>query len=528
MLDPTAPRLTTPRAATVSAALPLALFLLFCACQAALASYVPGEVLVRFRPQTSLAAASERHQDLGARVAGSLPALGVQRLRLPPGLSVEEAVRRYRALPEVELAQPNYIYKVAAEPDDPGYSNQWHLPQISAPAAWDTVQGSGSVVVAVVDTGVDYDHEDIVDNIWPGRGWDFFNDDPDPVDDYAPLYHGTHIAGVIGAVGNNGIGVAGVCWQVQIMALKALGSDGTGSDATVAAAITYAANNGAQVINLSMESDAPDGPLSPLLEEAITYAQERDVLVVCAAGNYGVNVDISPVYPGSFPEDNILSVASTTTTDSLAYDSDWGLTSVDLAAPGESILSLSAADSYDALRGTSLAAAVTSGAAALLLAAHPDLSYRQLKGYLIHYCDDAGLPVLSRGRLNVAEALSAADNGLPWDAASRSSSEGGGGCFIATAAFRSPLAGEVRLLYAFRDRWLNNPLGRPLVAAYYLLSPPAARYIRERPWLPPLVRAVLRPALPLVRVSLAAPALLGCLLGALGIAAAWRRLPRRS
>jgi subtilisin family serine protease len=345
------------------------------------------------------------------------------------------------------------------------------------------------------------------------------------------------VAGVIGAVGNNGIGVSGVCWRVKIMACKALDNIGEGYDDEIIAAIRWAADHGAKIINISVESD-PGQAEDTLLAQAIDYArQTTGALVVCAAGNTGINVDSNPIWPGSLPNDNVINVANSNRADSMTYNTangvaylgNYGPASVDLAAPGEDILSLKAGNDYQYMSGTSMAAPVVAGAAALLLARHPAFDYRQLKGYLVRYCDNLGFPVLSGGRLNVASSLAAADSGLAWDvpttpaAATPTGSDskgGGGGCFIATAAYGSPLAGEVRLLSLFRDRFLlGNPLGRPIVAAYYSLSPPAARYIAQRAWLRPMVRATLRPVLPLAGAAMDDPLLLA-LLGTLGLVAA--------
>ncbi len=525
----------------------LALVLLLAAWAQALAAYAPGEVLVRFRPRTSTAAAAARHADLGARVAAYLPALRLQRLKLPKGLSVEEALRRYRQMPEVELVQPNYLYRAADRiPNDPGYGSQWHLPQIGAPEAWDTRTNALAVIVAVVDTGVDYNHEDFywdasdaTGNFWtnpdeiPGNdtdddgdgytddylGWDFVNGDNDPMDDYSGVYHGTHVAGIIGARGNNGLGGSGVCWRVRLMALKALNSDGQGYESDIVDAVNYAVQHGADVINLSLEADG----VGPVMREAMDYAEQAGVLVVCAAGNDQADADKDPVYPGCLPNGNIINVASSGADDTLVISSNYGVTSVDVAAPGDWLWTLSAGNDYDDnLAGTSMAAAVVSGAAALLWAAHPELSCAQVRGYLILYCQEAGLPVVSAGRLDLAASLAAANAGLPWqvsvssESGSGSGASHGGGCFIATAAYGSPLAPQVRLLRAVRDRWLLGSPAEPLVGLYYRLGPAPARFVRERGWLPPLVRAALLPTLPLARAGLEHPlGLLGGLVAAL-------------
>jgi thermitase len=532
---PVSPAMTraSGRTGRVARILLLAAVLLLGSWLPALAGYVPGELLVRFRPQTSTAAAAQRHRDLGVKVAATSPALGVQRLKLPEGLSVEEALKRYQQMPEVALAQPNYVYHAAKTPNDPYYTSGylWHLSKIKAPAAWDVTTGSRNIVVAVCDTGVDYTHEDIRDNM-SDVGWDFVNNDDDPYDDdYQTPNHGTHVAGIIGALGGNVIGVSGVCWRVKIMAVKALGPDTTphgdygyqpwGTEQQLADAIEYAVSHGADIINLSMEADEA----GQVLSDAVRDAQNAGVLLVCAAGNSGRDSDEEPTYPGCLSYDNIVNVACSTQGDALTYYSNYGTGSVDLAAPGSSILSLEAGNSYQYMGGTSMSAAVVSGAAALLLAANSHLDYRELKDCLVNHCEpiqDLDQLVASGGRLDLEAAMEAAASIEPHSA----SSSKGGGCFIATAAYGSPLAGQVRLLSAFRDRWLANPVGRPLVAAYYRLGPAPARYISERSWLPPLVRVVLRPLLPAAWAGLVCPGLLGlALLG--GTAALTLRPSRR-
>jgi hypothetical protein len=378
-------------------------------CPCAFASYAAGELLVRFRPQAEAAAAS-LHQGMRVKVLSRDPATGLHRCQLPADLSVEEAARRYRGMAEVELAQPNYTYHALAEPNDADFAGQWELPRIGAPAAWDTVHDAPGVIIAVIDTGLDYHHPDIAANIWPQLGWNFIAGNADPLDDEAPYYHGTHVSGIIGALGDNTIGVAGVCWQVQIMALKVLGPDGTGTELNIAAAIHWAANHGASIINLSLGGDES----GDVMDEAVRYAAQTGITVVCAAGNDSINNDVTPFYPAALPEPNIISVASTGHSDALSSFSNYGLNTTSLAAPGEDILSLKAGDAYEVLSGTSMAAPLVSGAAALLLAAHPDFDYHQVKGYLVRYCKAENLPVLSGGRLDLAASVAAAGSGLPW------------------------------------------------------------------------------------------------------------------
>ncbi len=328
------------------------------------ARYVPGEVLVKFKSGTSIVAINKLHSAIGASKIRDIRHLGIHRMRLPEDVKVEEAVRNYRSDPNVEFAEPNYIVKTSAIPNDPGYSLQWGLnntgqtggtsgADIHAQAAWDVTKGSNNIIIAVVDTGVAYDHPDLSGNIWvntaelnglPGvdddhngfiddiYGWDFINNDGYPVD-YDQ--HGTHVAGIIAAKGNNGTGISGVMWSARIMPLRFLGVTGSGDVAKAAEAIEYAADNGARIINASWGGN----DYSITLYNAIEYARQKNVLVVAAAGNETMNNDIDAFYPASFNLANIISVAASDRNDSLAYFSNYGRVSVHLAAPGVTIYS---------------------------------------------------------------------------------------------------------------------------------------------------------------------------------------------
>jgi len=328
------------------------------------ARYVPGEVLVKFKSGTSIVAMNKLHGALGAGKIRDIRHLGIHRMKLPEDVKVEEAVQIYRNDPNVEFAEPNYIVKTSAIPNDPGYSLQWGLnntgqtggiagADIHARSAWDVTKGSNNIIIAVVDTGVAYDHPDLAGNVWVNTselngsagvdddqngyiddiyGWDFINNNGYPVD-YDQ--HGTHVAGIIAAKGNNGIGVSGVMWSARIMPLRFLGVTGSGDVAKAAEAIEYAADNGARIINASWGGN----DYSSTLYNAIEYARQKNVLVVAAAGNETMNNDIDAFYPASFSLSNIISVAATTQNDSIADFSNFGATSVDLGAPGVSIYS---------------------------------------------------------------------------------------------------------------------------------------------------------------------------------------------
>jgi subtilisin family serine protease len=328
------------------------------------ARYVPGEVLVKFKSGTSIVAMNKLHGALGAGKIRDIKHLGIHRMKLPKDVKVEEAVWIYRNDPNVEFAEPNYIVRTSAIPNDPGYGLQWGLnntgqtggtpgADIHAQGAWDVTKGSNNIIIAVVDTGVAYDHPDLSGNMWvntaelnglPGvdddhngfvddiYGWDFINNDGYPVD-YDQ--HGSHVAGIIAARGDNGIGVSGVMWSARIMPLRFLGVTGSGDVAKAAEAIEYAANNGARIINASWGGN----DYSNTLYNAIDYARQKNVLVVAAAGNDENNNDAGPFYPASFNLANIISVAASDRNDALAVFSNYGAASVHLAAPGVSIYS---------------------------------------------------------------------------------------------------------------------------------------------------------------------------------------------
>ncbi len=353
-------------------------------------------------------------------------------VELEPDQSLEEAVAAYNNDPGVEYAELNHIVSICTTPNDPCYPIQWPLnntgqmyPEsgkcksppgtpdrdIDAPEAWDIHTGSLEIIVAVVDTGVDYNNRDLQANMWTDSngyyGYDFFNDDNDPMDDNG---HGTHCAGIIAADSNNGLDIAGVCWNAKIMAVKFLGESAGGYETGAVNAIYYAVDNGADIISNSWSGD----DYSETLEQAVAYAYSQGAIVVAAAGN---NNSTSPVYPAHY--DHVISVAATDSDDQRAICTlpDWASNYgplVDIAAPGVDILSLraegtSAGTPYDdyttIMSGTSMACPHVSGACALMLSRYPEIELDELEQHLLEATDAISSEICASGRLNVYEAM---------------------------------------------------------------------------------------------------------------------------
>lgn len=344
-----------------------------------------------------------------------------------PGQSVEELVRHYNGLDLVDFAEPNYRMQAAAVPNDQFYGVLWGLPDINAETAWDTRTDSSSIIVGVIDSGVEYDHPDLVDNMWTNSdeiagngidddgngyvddffGYDFDNEDPDPRDDNG---HGTHVAGTIGARGNNSIGVTGVGWNASLMALKVIG---TGSNADVARAIDYATDNGAKITNNSYGYAGSNVGGSQTISNAVGRAKDAGVLYVVAAGNSRSTIPASNM-DGSFNSwpaelskvhDNVITVAATDSDGSFASYSHWGTESVQIAAPGTQIGSTYTNGGYVYSSGTSMAAPHVAGAAALLWAERPELGYLDIKDAMLSTARPEHLNLVGDGVLDLGAAM---------------------------------------------------------------------------------------------------------------------------
>ena len=398
--------------------------------------YADGELLVKFSSDASAAKIRSANKQLGSAVLERLGDLDWQRVKLPEGMTTEEAIERYKKIEGVEAVQPNYYYHLLTTPNDPLFtdSGMYGLSNISAPAAWDLSTGSSSVVVADIDTGMLYTHQDLAANTWvnpgeiPGNGvdddgngfvddvngWDFFYNDSNPIDDAGG--HGTHTAGTIGAVGNNAFGVVGVNWNVKIMPIKIYSPNGTDSTSSMLVNaynyIRMMKNRGVNIraTNNSYGDCGEACGYDQATKDALDALGDANVLEVFAAGNQARNIDTAPFYPASYTSPSVLSVAASDSSDAKASFSCFGPVSVDLAAPGLGVLSTfnASTTSTKLLSGTSMATPHVTGAAALLSAFNPSLSAASLKASLMNNVDVLpawnGL-VKSGGRLNVFKAM---------------------------------------------------------------------------------------------------------------------------
>ena len=399
------------------------------------------QILVRLKDEVSCSAddCSPIVDHVSTTLESSFPSIGnLHSIRVKGDSDFSAVLQSLSANPAVLYAEPNYRVRIAAAPNDPQFNSLWGLhnsgqtggtpdADIDALEAWDQHTGSGQTVVAVIDTGVDYLHPDLAGNMWVNsgeiagdgldndqngfvddvHGYDFFNNDGDPMDDHN---HGTHVAGSIGAVGNNGVGITGVNWNVQIMALKFLDSSGNGDIAEAVAAIDYAVANGATISNNSWGFN---GGFSQALYDSIAAARDQGHLFLAAAGNgniFGIGQDneANPFYPSSFDLDNIVAVAALDDDDNRAVFSNFGAQSVDVGAPGVDILSTTRNNTYSSFSGTSMATPHVAGLAALMRDLHPQWTSAQIIDRIMATVDPvsslAGITTTG-GRINALAAL---------------------------------------------------------------------------------------------------------------------------
>ncbi|MEZ2342819.1 Ig-like domain-containing protein, partial [Microcoleus sp.] len=413
-------------------------------------NFNPNRVILKLRPTTNSSQITNLQAEIGVTNVTKASQLGIDIWQIPSG-KVEQTISAYKNDPRIEYIEPDYIITLediqkpsptqeklatitpqATTPNDPSYTQLWGLnntgqsggtadADIDAPEAWDIQKGNPNLVIGVIDTGVDYNHPDLVGNIWtnPGeiagdgidndnngyiddtRGWDFAYNDNNPMDVQG---HGTHVSGTIAGKGNNGVGVTGVAWNAKIMPLKFLDDSGSGATSNAILAINYATAKGVKLTNNSWGG----GGYSQALSDAINTAGQQGALFIAAAGNSSLNTDITPAYPASYNLSNIISVASTTRTDGLSSFSNYGATTVDLGAPGSDIYSTTPGANYATYSGTSMASPHVTGAAALLWSQNPTWTAQQVKDKLMQTTDPISAlsgKTVSGGRLNINNAL---------------------------------------------------------------------------------------------------------------------------
>jgi len=469
------------------------------------AEYAPERVIVRYKTDTMSTMSalpsvmSTANAEVGASVMTDYSEAGIPGMQVVQvkGVPVAKAIQEYNSNPNVLYAEPDYLVSLPPEqadkvsgksesfeiasmrtPNDPDYPLQWGLKNtgqapfygksgadIKAPDAWGITTGSSSIVIAVVDTGVDYTHPDLAANIWKNsgeipnngidddrngyvddvRGWNFVSSNNNPMDDHG---HGTHCAGSIAAVGNNNLGITGVCWNARIMPLKFLNASGNGRVSDAISAILYANRMGAQVISNSWGGTQ----YTQALKDAIDASP---AVVVCAAGNSGQNSDQYPQYPAALSSSNIISVAATDYKDNLAGFSNYGTSSVDLAAPGVNIRSTYKNSQYQYLSGTSMATPYVSGVAGLLKAANPSMTKYQIRDKILNTVDRLSSlsgKVATGGRLNAAAAVGSVS---PTPTVTPTPTPQPG---VLSASFlASPINGRVPLRVQFIDTSIGQP-----------------------------------------------------------------------
>lgn len=408
-------------------------------------SFGSPEVLVKFKSGVSRQQIDFLMSRLNDRVEDRIEnAEGWESIDDLDNADATATVAQYSQLPEVEYAEPNYEINLEVEtlrplepilPRDPQFNDQWALANsgqrggkegadISATLAWAKTTGNENLVVAVLDTGIDYAHEDLIKNMWmrPASmapyedselgvvddltGFNAIDNASDPMDDNG---HGTHCAGIIGAEGENDLGIAGVNWKVKLMPLKFMNAGGSGTTKDAIEAINYVINRKKAGVNIRIISASwGSTQKSRALETVIRKAYENDILFVAAAGNSNTNNDRRPHFPSNYNVPNVISVAALDRNDQLATFSNFGANTVAIAAPGVDILSTWLGNSYEEKSGTSMATPVVSGVAALIVSENPRISVDDLKKRILDSTD----PIVALkgktatgGRINAAKAL---------------------------------------------------------------------------------------------------------------------------
>jgi serine protease len=383
-------------------------------------SHAVDRLLVQVRPGAVLSSYVNNIETVSG--LESLGENGWHQVSLQNGSNIASVMQQLQGLSDVITVAPDFRVSLTTTPNDPMFASQWPLSgsggRIDASQAWN-YGTSSNIVVAVIDTGIDYKHPDLASNIWTNsreiagngidddsngyrddvRGWNFVGNNNNPMDDNG---HGTHVAGTIGAVGNNGVGVAGVAWNVKLMPLKFLDSKGSGYLSDAVRAVDYARANGAKIINASFGG----GGFSAAMQSAIQRFQQAGGVFVAAAGNESANNANTASYPANYTLPNVVSVAASTQSNTLASFSNYG-SNVDIAAPGHNILSTLPGGRYGSLSGTSMAAPHVAGALALLWGQSPALSASELINLVTSNTDSFVAGKTIHGKLNVGKAAAA-------------------------------------------------------------------------------------------------------------------------
>jgi thermitase len=387
--------------------------------------YATEHILVKFKPTVSQQGITHTLRSYGSRSHRKIPAVGLFRVDIPEGSTVEEMLYVWNQNALVEHARPDHVAHIAVTPNDKYFNEQYALANtgqaipvpgsptgkasadISATSAWEETKGDENIIIAVIDTGVDFDHPDLKNKIIPSGGWDFVNDDSDATDDNG---HGTFVAGIAAAETNNSEGIAGVAWNCKLMPVKTMAADGDGFYSDVIAGIIWAYENGADVINLSLGGDYPD----PDLEQALLLAFQAGVVVVAASGNDdGAGV----LYPAKYDQ-YVLAVAATDYNDERPVWSNYG-PEVDVAAPGDAIISTvptwyfgPGSLAYGMGDGTSFSSPFVAGMAALIKSEKPWLTQVDIMKIIRYTADDVNAAeypgmddFIGYGRINMATAL---------------------------------------------------------------------------------------------------------------------------
>jgi subtilisin family serine protease len=365
------------------------------------APFVAGELLVQTRAGVAKKQFDEALSGLGATAVEEIQQIRVKRIKVP-AQALEKVMAALAKNPNVKFVEKNFIVQAASIPNDSSYPSQWHLPKISAPLAWDITTGSTAISIAIADTGVDPDHPDLAGKLL--TGYNFVLGSTDTHDFYG---HGTKVAGSAAAISNNSLGVAGVAWANPIVPLVITDASGYATYSAIANAITYSADKGIRVINLSF-----GGPSSSTtLQNAIDYAWNKGTIVFASAGNYATS---TPQYPAAC--NHAVAVTATTSSDTLASFSSYG-SWVTVSAPGYSILTTSDGGGYGYVSGTSFSAPITAGLGALILSSNPNLTATQVVDIIKQNADDLGAAGFDEsfgyGRINAYKSLIAAKNTLP-------------------------------------------------------------------------------------------------------------------